>query len=371
MLGMSASDLRRARGKVAHTLSSTFLRTLARAAQLHPKARPGRHRVEVETDVRYRPGTGSEHVLDIYRPIGRPGPLPVVFYVHGGAFQILSKDTHWMMGLAFARHGYLVFNISYRLAPKHRFPAAIDDTCAAWLWMLAEVEKRGGDPTRIAVAGESAGGNLVTALTLATVQRRSEPYARAVFDAGVVPRATLPFCALLEVSRSERFARRRPVPEWVDGMMRSVEHAYLGDHRPADCDLADPLCVLERAGASFDSGVAAAPPTLRTNGVGEGSRTNSGGARTNGGEGQSRTNGVRQPSPGMDRPLPPFFAPVGTRDPLLDDTRRLEKALRRLQVPCEARYYPDEIHAFHALVWRRQARICWRDALAFLERELR
>ena len=67
----------------------------------------------------------------------------------------------------------------------------------------------------------------------------------------------------------------------------------------------------------------------------------------------------------------PFFAPVGTRDPLLDDTRRLEKALTRLRVPCEARYYPDEIHAFHALVWRPQARACWRDALAFLDRRLR
>jgi acetyl esterase len=352
MLGVSASELRRVRGRVAHKLSSTFLRTLSQVAQLHPKARPARHRVEVDTNLRYRPGTGPEHVLDVYRPIGRPGPLPVVFYVHGGAFQILSKDTHWLMGLAFARQGYLVFNISYRLAPKHRFPAAIDDTCAAWLWMLGEVEKRGGDPTRIAVAGESAGGNLIAALTLATVQRRSEPYARAVFDAGVVPRAALPFCALLEVSRSERFARRRHMPEWIDGMMRGVEHAYLGDHRPGDCDLADPLCVLERAADSFDAVHGERSATGRERGV-EASRA------------------ARSPSPGMERPLPPFFAPVGTRDPLLDDTRRLEKALGVLQVPCEARYYPDEIHAFHALVWRRQARLCWRDALAFLDRAMR
>ncbi|HVV87165.1 MAG TPA: alpha/beta hydrolase fold domain-containing protein [Kofleriaceae bacterium] len=328
-----ATDLRRARGKVAHTLSSTFLRTLANAARLHPRARPGRHQVEVDTDLRYRPGTGPEHVLDLYRPVGRPGPLPVVFYVHGGAFQILSKDTHWLMGLAFARHGYLVANISYRLAPRHRFPAAIDDTCAAWLWLLRNLERLGGDPSRIVVAGESAGGNLVTALTLATVQRRAEPYAREVFDAGVVPRAAMPFCAVLEVSRGHRHAARRPVPDWVDGMMRSVEHAYLGHAPPADCDLADPLCVFERAAAAHD--------------------------------------GSRAPAPGMERPLPPFFAPVGTRDPLLDDTRRLEKALARLQVPCEARYYPDEIHAFHALVWRRQARACWRDALAFLDRHLR
>ncbi len=329
---MSRDALRRARGRVVHALSTTLLSTLARAGRLHPRARPAHHRVEVEPDLRYRPGAGAEHVLDVYRPIGRPGPLPVVFYVHGGAFQILSKDTHWIMGLAFARHGYLVVNISYRLAPQHRFPAAIDDTCAAWLWLLNEVERLGGDRTRIAVAGESAGGNLITALTLATVQRRAEPYARAVFDAGVVPRAALPFCALLEVSRSERFAQRRPVPGWIDGVMRGVESAYLGDAPPADRDLADPLVAFERA--------ALAPGIV-------------------GGAGA------------FDRQLPPFFAPVGTRDPLLDDTRRLEKALARLRVPCEARYYPDEIHAFHALVWRRQARHCWRDALAFLDRYTR
>jgi acetyl esterase len=73
----------------------------------------------------------------------------------------------------------------------------------------------------------------------------------------------------------------------------------------------------------------------------------------------------------FDRPLPAFFAPVGTRDPLLDDTRRLEKALGMLNVPCEARYYPGGIHAFHALVWDPAARRCWRDALAFLDRHMR
>jgi acetyl esterase len=73
----------------------------------------------------------------------------------------------------------------------------------------------------------------------------------------------------------------------------------------------------------------------------------------------------------FERPLPPFFAPVGTKDPLLDDTRRLEKALASLGVPCEARYYPGGYHAFHALVWDPSARRCWRDALAFLDRHMR
>jgi acetyl esterase len=317
-------NIRRARlqDELAHRVSSLFFHGLSRAGRLHPRSDPRRHRVEVLHDLCYGDDGCDEHRLDVYRPTGRPGPLPVVFYVHGGAFQILSKDTHWLMGLAFARHGYLVINISYRLAPRHPYPAAIEDTCRAWMWMVREAERLGGDLSRVAVAGESAGGNLITALTLAACQRRDEPFARAVFDAGVVPRAAMPFCALLEVSRPERFVRPR-MPSWVQGMLLGTSRSYLHDapdgrHR----DLADPLVVFEQGGP-------------------------------------------------FDRPLPPFFAPVGTKDPLLDDTRRLEKALAGLKVPCEARYYPGGIHAFHALVWQPRAKHCWRDALAFLDRHVR
>jgi acetyl esterase len=319
---MSVTRRVRVQDELAHRVSSLFFHGLSRAGRLHPHSDPRRHRVEVTRDVRYSDKGVAEHMLDVYKPTGRTGRLPIVFYVHGGAFRILSKDTHWLMGLAFARHGYLVVNISYRLAPKHPYPAAVEDTCLAWTWLLREAARLGGDLGRVAVAGESAGGNLVTALTLAACQRRDEPFARAVYDAGVVPRATMPFCALLEVSRPERFARR-PMPSWVHGMLRGTSKSYLHQAPEGGArDLADPLVVFER--------------------------------------------GVP-----LDRPLPPFFAPVGTKDPLLDDTRRLEKALAARNVPCEARYYPGGIHAFHALVWQPRAKHCWRDALAFLDRHVR
>ncbi|MEO8706299.1 MAG: alpha/beta hydrolase [Kofleriaceae bacterium] len=317
---------RRARSFAA----SAFFEGLASVGSLHPAASPKRHGVEVERDVIYGPDA-KFHQLDIYKPVHRPGPWPVVFYVHGGAFHLLSKDTHWLMGLVFARYGYLVVNISYRLAPRHPYPAAIEDTCAAYRWLAANITRLGGDPDRVAVAGESAGGNLITALTLTTCQKRPEPWARAVFDTGLLVKAALPFCAMLEVSRPERFSERRRLPRWVDGMIRDASASYLHGHPPGPgpgTALADPLRVLEeRAG-------------LPTRGE-------------------------------WERPLPPFFAPVGTRDPLLDDTRRLEKALASLNVPCEARYYPGGIHAFHAMVWDPAARRCWRDALAFLDRALR
>lgn len=92
--------LRRSAGKV---LASSLFHGLSAAGKLHPLARPERHDVEVIRDVVYRDRARAEHRLDVYRPRQGSGPWPVVLYVHGGAFQILSKDTHWIMGLAFAR----------------------------------------------------------------------------------------------------------------------------------------------------------------------------------------------------------------------------------------------------------------------------
>jgi len=68
-----------------------------------------------------------EHLLDAYVPARHLKPLPVVMYVHGGGFAMLSKDTHYVMAMAFARRGYLVFNINYRLGPKHVFPEPLED----------------------------------------------------------------------------------------------------------------------------------------------------------------------------------------------------------------------------------------------------
>src|SRR5262245_28346673 len=75
-----------------------FFRAIATAGRLHPLARPGRHGVEVLRDLPYLPTGEVEHLLDLYRPVDRAGePRPVVLYVHGGGFRILSKDTHWIM----------------------------------------------------------------------------------------------------------------------------------------------------------------------------------------------------------------------------------------------------------------------------------
>jgi acetyl esterase len=314
----------RVQSRARHTVGDWGLRSVANVARRMPIARPDRHHVQVIRDLRYRDTGNPDHVLDIYRPTVRKGPYPVILYVHGGGFSQLSKDTHWIMGLVFARYGYLVANISYRLAPQNPFPAAIEDSCHAYRWVVDNIARYGGDLSRLALAGESAGGNLVSSLTIAACYERPEPYARRVFETAVTPVVTIPACGLLQVSDPGRFHRRRSMPRWVDGIIRECSRLYLRGvdiNEPGAIDLADPL-------PFFESG---RPP---------------------------------------DRDLPAFFIPVGTRDPLLDDTRRLAHALEHMDVPVEARYYKGEIHAFHAMVWRRPARRCWRDMFGFLHRYL-
>jgi acetyl esterase len=315
------TKLRSAAGALA---VDNFFRAASRLGRLHPNARPERHGVVVERDIPYLPSGKREHLLDIYRPRDALGPLPTVFYVHGGGFRILSKDTHWVMGLAFARAGYLVVNISYRLAPQHRFPAAVEDCAAAFAWLCEHGPRRGADLDRLVFAGESAGANLISALTVMTCFRRPEPWARAVFDRDLVPKAFMPYCGMLQVSDAERFKRRKPrMSTFIDDRLLEVSRAYLGRDPStfgATLDLADPLCLLERDDAAA-------------------------------------------------RSLPPCFVTVGTADPLLDDTRRLERALGARGVTCEARYYPRQVHAFHAMVWSEQARCCWDDTYRFLDRQ--
>lgn len=309
----------------------TFFRSLTNVAKLHPNANPAKHDVEVTKNVAYLASGREHHLADIYRPVGKraaDGPLPIVLYVHGGGFRILSKDSHWIMGLLFARRGFLVISINYRLAPKHPYPAALEDCAAAYEWVVKNGAALGGDVSRLFLAGESAGANLVTAMAAAACIRRPEPFAKKIFDTGVVPVATLPACGMLQVTDIERFSRRRPIPTWLMDRLTEVGHWYLPRTAPEHgFDFADPLVLLERA---------------------------------------ERT----------DRPLPAFFISCGTKDPLLDDSRRLAKALEALALRTgsaathELKIYPGGVHAFHAMIFQQIARDHWKDNFRFMDRVL-
>lgn len=96
----------------------------------------------------------------VYRPAS-DGPHPTVVFFHGGGFVIGDLDTHEGACRLLCRDtDAVVLSVGYRLAPEHRFPAAVEDSYAATRWALEHVADLGGDPARVAVAGDSAGGNL-------------------------------------------------------------------------------------------------------------------------------------------------------------------------------------------------------------------
>jgi acetyl esterase len=110
-----------------------------------------------------------------YRPEGE-GPLPVVVYFHGGGWLIGSVRAYDIVCRALANaSGAVVLSVEYRLAPEHRFPAAVDDAWAATCWAAEHAAALGGDPSRLAVAGDSAGGNLAAVVGLTARDRGSPP----------------------------------------------------------------------------------------------------------------------------------------------------------------------------------------------------
>lgn len=310
------------RREVGAAVVDNFFAFSSHSGRVLPIAHPRLHGVTVERDVPYADTGHPAHRLDVWRPLGKPGPLPVVFYVHGGGFRILSKDSHWLFGLLYARRGYLVVNVDYRLAPDAPFPAAVEDVALAWRWLAENAARLGADLSRVVVAGESAGANLVASLTLMATTRRDEPHAKQVFDLGLVPKAVVGACGLYEVSRPERFSH---LPTFFRDRLEEVTDAYLRGVRlgsAAELELADPVVGIERALA-------------------------------------------------FERPLPPFFLPCGTWDQLLVDTHRMHEALVRAgSSQSELKEYPRGPHAFHAFVFLPEARRCWRDTFAFLTRHL-
>jgi acetyl esterase len=96
----------------------------------------------------------------VYRPEG-DGPFPTIVYLHGGGFVIGDLDTHDGVCRQQVRDvGAVVVSVDYRLAPEHRFPAAVDDSYAALRHVVEHIDAYGGDADRIVVGGDSAGGNL-------------------------------------------------------------------------------------------------------------------------------------------------------------------------------------------------------------------
>lgn len=119
--------------------------------------------VQIHTGLAY--GQDPRQQLDLYQPLGRRGPLPVLVFVHGGAWEFGERAEYGFVGKSFAQAGFLTAIISYRLAPQHVYPAFVEDTADAIGWVGRHAGDYQGDAHQLVVMGHSAGAfNAVAAV---------------------------------------------------------------------------------------------------------------------------------------------------------------------------------------------------------------
>jgi acetyl esterase/lipase/sugar lactone lactonase YvrE len=116
--------------------------------------------------VEYTNPDGQHLKLDLARPKEGDGPFPAVLCIHGGGFRAGSREGYDNLCIRLAERGYVAATVSYRLAPKYQFPAAVHDVKAAVRWLRANATRYNIDPDRIGVTGGSAGGHLAQFLAV-------------------------------------------------------------------------------------------------------------------------------------------------------------------------------------------------------------
>lgn len=254
-------------------------------------------------------GPGGPLALRVYTPEGT-GPFPVVVYCHGGGYVVGDLDTQDMIARALcAWSGAVVVSVDYRLAPEHPFPAAPDDAFAALEWAAAHAGEIGGRADRLAVAGDSAGGNLVAAAAL-RARDRGGPALRALVN--IYGSCNFP---------SEQTASAR---EYADGPILKQDdidwfyEQYLSD--PAR-EQHDPQAAPVRAASHAG--------------------------------------------------LPPTFVGTAECDPSRDDAELFGAKVAAAGVAVEVKRYPGMVHGFASWVgFLPGARAVLQDAAAFLKRHL-
>ncbi|MHA6764976.1 alpha/beta hydrolase [Streptacidiphilus sp. PAMC 29251] len=265
----------------------------ARAADLADiQAAAGTPEPVAVVEERRIPGPGGPLSLRLYRPELYGEPLPVLLYLFGGGWTLGSPDTSDAICRRLANSvGCVTASVGYRLAPEHPFPAALEDCAAALRWIADQAEILGVDPDRIAIGGDSAGGNLAAAVSL-LARERGGPELRH---------------QLLVYPNTDRHADTASLRDNDDPMLfnrRSVDWYwghYLESAADGDNPLASPLRADDLSG------------------------------------------------------LPPATVITAEYDPLRDEGEQYAEALRAAGVPVSARRYDGMPHGFFAMTGQLDA----------------
>lgn len=227
-------------------------------------------------------GPNGDIPLRLYRP-EIPGVLPCVIYFHGGGWVLGNLDTHDAICHALARScSAAVVAVDYRLAPEHRFPAAVDDSYAATTWITSHAARLGLDPGRLAVAGDSAGGNLAAVVSLLARDRSGPSLALQVL---IYPITDCDLARPSYIRNARDYMLTRDLMAW-----------FWKHYAPSDTEARRPEASPLRAGSLAD--------------------------------------------------LPPALVLTAEFDPLLDEGRAYAERLREAGVPVTYREYAGMIHGF-------------------------
>lgn len=318
---LSANELERYDGLSVVNVIRTLVSTAVAISEKSPYALARSSEIRVVKNLPYRDTGHPAHFLDVIRQRHATEVQPALLYIHGGGFAVCSKETHEIFTTQYARMGFTVFSINYRLMPEYRFPAGFHDCCDALLWVLENAHRYQADVSRLVLAGESAGGNLSLALaTAASYRDGKDAWAARVYDAEPSIAALIPACGVLQVSGMQRlWSRARRTDPITRGFLSAMQRDYLPKPHELETPTlwADPLVTIER----------------------------------------------RE----LTRSFPPTFVFCGTKDILLEDTERLAARLKQLNVPVKCGIYDGEMHVFHAFLWRPNARRCWYEQREFLK----
>lgn len=232
-------------------------------------------------------GTGLLR-LRIYEPLHAEGPLPGIYWIHGGGFLYGVPEQNEGQSIRFAKEvGAVVVSVDYRLAPEHPYPAPLEDCYAGLKWFFVHAGELGVDDSRIAVAGASAGGNLCAAVTLLARDRGE-----------FMPCFQMPLYPMLDDRMSTPSSHEAADPRvWNTDANRYGWRAYIGDI--AGTDAVTPYMAPAR----------------------------------------------EQDLSG----LPPAYSMIGTLEPFRDEVIDYMARLAQAGVPVELHLYPRAFHAFEAV----------------------
>ena len=188
-------------------------------------------RVEVTTE-RVPVADGDEIRVLVMRPRVLKNNAPCLFYIHGGGFYFASAPYHFAFAREYAlRAGCVVVYPDYRLAPKHPYPAAAEDCRSAYLWMTEHAAQLGIDANRIAVGGDSAGGDLAAVMTL---MARDLGGVQPMFQMLIYPVTD-------RCMQTESAIRYRDVPVWNAALSEKMWAYYLPTLPAEHIEYASPM----------------------------------------------------------------------------------------------------------------------------------